>query len=757
MAHPAHQLSSSGRARATTRPRSGLTTPSQRASPSSSPPHASATSQATLSPAAPAPAPSAPAPSTNVTQLMLVSFVRSAYDKRVRGDGVPLREMAAQLQALAQAAARNADADAQLAMWVGAVAQCAALVPRADRVWIDQLLALPGLRGSSTLADAYRTMLENLASAHANLSERILARLLDMLRFDANNQSATVSMDMYYDRLHATIGSVLAINPAAPQKIVALLDERFPHRRLPIIEQQAYVSNMLRIISYAPVLRQQLLAVIINRLLLIDVEIQVDVDDIESNPMDPQFLFEMDGVVPPHLASDAFNGTDGAESGSESDSSDDDSDHGGAGSDSDEDGQADDDDDDSDAAGPVATLSTEALMTKLDLLMFILFSYLASPTATLHCTHRDLFLDLVHIFDTAILPTYKSRHVQFLLFYLAAREPQFTDMFLGLLARKIVETEHAAMVRYSAALYMASFVARANFLPTSHIVGCYQLLIRYCVAFVGANEQYVTYPDVDKFGVFYAVTQAVLYMFCFRHAELCAALGPKGGLDGFEQVILSKFNPLKVLSPPVVNEFARITHDKHILYCYAIMQRNRRLYIPTRASKSFALDAFFPFDPFKLPQARAYIDPLYVEWKPHQPAVVEPDLMNTDLIEPFPTLLGSSPPPPSAATVSPPGSRHASGRGCARRASDAASVHAGGSSRGTARKRTSTVLSAAGTPVLRAAPMDVPSRPGSEAPSPRAVPADDALLEAEMHAMSISPMAHEGAAVLMHQLGMVRQ
>ncbi|ORZ35674.1 RNA polymerase I-specific transcription initiation factor RRN3-domain-containing protein [Catenaria anguillulae PL171] len=435
--------------------------------------------------------------------------------------------------------------------------------------------------------------------------------------------------------------AVLTINRTGPTFVVPLLANEFPHHSRPLIDQQAYVQNLLRMLSYAPVLREQVLGLIVDRIVQLDVELQVDVEDLDANPSDAQFLFEMDGVSPdgipdgpvsttapssPTITTANIAALNGGASGPV---------EGGLLYDSDDD-LLDNDDDGGDGTSGGATMgpSAEALMAKLDHLLYIVLSYLSSGAATEHCTLADVYTTVLSIFDRLILPTYKSRHTQFLLFYLASRDPAFTDVFLGMLAHKIMNTAEPTIVRMSAALYMASFVARANYLPAHHVAGCFRLLVQWCGAFVVANEQYVTYPDVNKFGVFYAVTQAVLYMFCFRWRELMSELGEKGGLEGFELVVLSKFNPLKVLSPPVVNEFARITHEQNVLYCYAIIQRNKRLYLPTQRSaisstgvsndsgsgstatpSNYTLDPFFPFDPFKLPLSSAFIDPLYTDWQ----------------------------------------------------------------------------------------------------------------------------------------------
>lgn len=216
---------------------------------------------------------------------------------------------------------------------------------------------------------------------------------------------------------------------------------------------------------------------------------------------------------------------------------------------------------------------------------------------------------------------FKSRYCQFLLFKLCSLDPSFTDIFLGTLTKLLLDVSEPPLIRINAALYMASFLARANYTSfQEHVKPCFQLLLLFIHAFVANNEQYAKHPNVEKFGVFYAATQAVLYLFCFHWKSLCndeVGLGEKGGLEGFERILLSKFNPLLVLKPTLVEEFARITHGLNLLHCHAIIQRNHRLFLPsvqTSQHSSQMLDTFFPFEPMLLPLSQRWIDPLYTEY-----------------------------------------------------------------------------------------------------------------------------------------------
>lgn len=82
-------------------------------------------------------------------------------------------------------------------------------------------------------------------------------------------------------------------------------------------------------------------------------------------------------------------------------------------------------------------------------------------------------------------------------------------------------------------------------------------------------------------------------------------------------------------------QFARVAHATDFIYCYSIMESNRRSeygsnnadgrvsrsQMPTSVhtallgkSINAELNTFFPFDPYKLPRSNAYISGVYREW-----------------------------------------------------------------------------------------------------------------------------------------------
>ena len=84
---------------------------------------------------------------------------------------------------------------------------------------------------------------------------------------------------------------------------------------------------------------------------------------------------------------------------------------------------------------------------------------------------------------------------------------------------------------------------------------------------------------------------------------------------------------MQVCSPNVVQQFARVAQHVGFVYCFSILEANRRSdskdrhgnipaisSITTKQSFDADLTTFFPFDPYRLPRSSSYIESIYREW-----------------------------------------------------------------------------------------------------------------------------------------------
>jgi RNA polymerase I-specific transcription initiation factor RRN3 len=177
---------------------------------------------------------------------------------------------------------------------------------------------------------------------------------------------------------------------------------------------------------------------------------------------------------------------------------------------------------------------------------------------------RSQFHTLLSIFDRTIIRTFKSRYTQFLVFWYSSLDPEFSDLFQGFLVSKaLLEQDQPAVTRAAAASYIASFVSRAQFVDREgarRVAGVLCTFLRnHLDVFDTVLQSGTTMPSMAHHSIFYAVSQAIFLIFCFRWRDLeeeledaDELLGGSAGtkwmseLSVVQRVVTSPLNPLKV-------------------------------------------------------------------------------------------------------------------------------------------------------------------------------------------------------------------
>ncbi|EDN08193.1 conserved hypothetical protein [Histoplasma mississippiense (nom. inval.)] len=262
--------------------------------------------------------------------------------------------------------------------------------------------------------------------------------------------------------------------------------------------------------------------------------------------------------------------------------------------------------------------------------------------------------------DILALITENSR-TQFLLFHYSQSSPIFIDRFATTCVQIIFSRSEPTIIRQYAAAYLASFVARGAHVSSEVVRDVFDLLGTHLQNLQAEYEPTCRGPDLKRYGPFYSTAQALLYIFCFRWRDLTtAALDaditttpassawlydldlddarfPPQIKNVLSPAINSKLNPLKICSPAIVSEFARLTHHLHFMYLYTLIETNKRIRISSFRSRAVLamqsrfgnvereikadddlgpqLDAYFPFDPYHLPRSRRWVVDDYLEWR----------------------------------------------------------------------------------------------------------------------------------------------
>ena len=429
-----------------------------------------------------------------------------------------------------------------------------------------------------------------------------------------------------YTRVHRALQYLLQLIPSAGHILSSAMTTAFPHRTDSRRSHVIYIQNLLKLVEYSPELRGEVLALITERLVKIDVQVQVDLEDLADDV--GEGLVDQIRPVRPDLMDDV----------EESDLSDE------------EEEDEDEDEDEEDEEAQRATEITKNV-EKMDAILDILFSHyeqsFTDPSVEEQVGSLNILLSQ---FVSTILPAHRSRHTQFLLFHFAQQSSAYIDTFVGTCVQRTLDKGQPAIVRQASAAYLASFVARGMHVPSNIVRDVFDYIGGELTRLRREYEPSCRGPDMRRYSSFYVLVQALLYIFCFRWRDL--EISPdddsedddlntpygqdhqwtSGVRENLSQNVFSKLNPLKVCSTAIVTEFARIANHLSIVYVYHLLETNKRVRVlqsvgtgygqPNRETALSAkgvegsqhLDAYFPFDPYHLPKSKRWIEGDYREW-----------------------------------------------------------------------------------------------------------------------------------------------
>ncbi|XP_005391112.1 PREDICTED: RNA polymerase I-specific transcription initiation factor RRN3 isoform X2 [Chinchilla lanigera] len=473
---------------------------------------------------------------------------------------------------------------------------------------ISILLRLPWLNRSQTVVEEYLAFLGNLVSAQTVflrpclsmitshfVPPRVIIKEGDIDVSDSDDEDDNLPAN--FDTCHRALQIIARYVPSTPWFLMPILVEKFPFVRKSERTLECYVHNLLRISVYFPTLRHEILELVIEKLLKLDVNAsRQDIEDAEET------------------AAQACGGT-GSVEGLFNMDEDEETEH--------------ETKDSPERLGQMVHHVAE----RLDILLSLLLSYIKDVCYVDgkidNNKTKDLYRDLIAIFDKLLLPTHASCHVQFFMFYLCSFKLGFAEAFLEHLWKKLQDPNNPAIIRQAAGNYIGSFLARAKFVPLITVKSCLDLLVNWLHIYLNNQDSGAkAFCDVALHGPFYSACQAVFYTFVFRHKQLLDG-NLKEGLRylqslNFQRIVMSQLNPLKICLPSVVNFFAAITNKYQLVFCYTVIERNNRQMLPvirnTAGGDSVQtctnpLDTFFPFDPCVLKRSKKFIDPIYQTWE----------------------------------------------------------------------------------------------------------------------------------------------
>ncbi|XP_072298453.1 RNA polymerase I-specific transcription initiation factor RRN3 [Eucyclogobius newberryi] len=488
--------------------------------------------------------------------------------------------------------------DAQIVNWLQEFRSCVTLLSKEHEQLIHAVLRLPWVGRSQLVVEEYLAFLSNLVSAQTVY----LCSCLNMVVSHFIPKRVTVSeggvdfsdsddedenLPRNFEQCHQALQLISRFVPSTGRFLSPILQEKFPFIQKSSRTLECYVHNLLRVTVYIPSMRRDILEIIIDKMLQLDVSAsRTKIEEAEESAIYQQpeeALFDMDEDLP--------------------------------------------------ATPSSSSVMAHPLAERLDTLMAVLLAYIKDGChvngALQSDRTKELYLDLLAVFDKVILPTHACSHVQYALFYLCSFRLPLSEAFLEHLWKLVQNPSQATVLRQAALGYMGSFLARAKFIPIVTVRACLDLLVSWIHLYLDSQDSVnKQYCDLDLHGPFYSACQAVFYTLIFRHRAILEG-HMKRGLEylqslNLERMVMCQLNPLKVCLPTVTHMFAAIMRRYQVVFCYTVMERNSRHMLPVVrsstggdrvATNTNPLDCFFPFDPYLLKRSGPLIQPLYQVWE----------------------------------------------------------------------------------------------------------------------------------------------
>jgi RNA polymerase I-specific transcription initiation factor RRN3 len=495
---------------------------------------------------------------------------------------------------------------------------------------VNSILKCSWLARNDVFAKAYVQFLAALSSAQGSYLSQVLSMMVDKFsetRIRTPPNFSPASRETIRNRLHMGLRYLLALFPAARNVLIGIVTTKFPYSEESKKVHLAYVDNLLRLRKHTPELERDIMELITSRVVKLDVEMQLDLEDADDATT---------AAVMSQLKAESTGDLEDEEDANDSDN---------------ESILSDDSDLDENSARVLAIRShVEKLDAILDAVFELYSPYFEDPDSpeAISC-YEDMLSD----FSNVVLPTYRSRHSQFIVFYFGQKSPRLTEMFVGTLFNIAFESNRPSIVKQSAVAYLASFVARGARVTGEQVQTIASTLLNYMDYHRHNYEPECRGPDLRRYTQYYMNVQALLYLFCFRWRDLieesstshvdyddpASYIGQAhdwmiGLKTGLTNNIFSKLNPLKVCSPGIVAEFAKLAHHLGLMYIYPRLESNKRIQLSQfvgaystggalrdtgydpQDEKWTHLDPYFPFDPYQLPISRRWLEEseTYVPW-----------------------------------------------------------------------------------------------------------------------------------------------
>ncbi|XP_029034108.2 RNA polymerase I-specific transcription initiation factor RRN3 [Osmia bicornis bicornis] len=470
--------------------------------------------------------------------------------------------------------------DSDLIEFLGNVRQCMSLISPAHKAFIETLLQIKWTSRSLEVTSAYKAFLEDLICMQIHYAKHVIDNLVEQFKPDDGDDTEWEAGEckeesiQRLNHIHDVLRKILNIVPMSSKLLLQSLRGRFPYITHGTHTHEVYIYALIQILEYAPQLRSDILSLIINRLIVLDVNIpRLEIEDEDEDMIDDN---ECDNIGNENNIVEENNETE------------------------------------TDKIHPIAH--------KLDVCMELILKYMHDSCFIQDVLQieslKSLYFDVLRIFETVILPTHASQYVQYIMFYICSFKTAVVEAFIDWLWRKASDPNVPCIIRQSSVAYIASFLVTAKFV-TAGLVKAVQFKMSKWIHDYINMQDYSKYIDDEnkEHTVFYSVCQALFLIITKRHNDYPDSKKYMKYLQELDlaKIITCKLNPLKACHPEIVHNFAEITRMYQLAYCYTIIENNTRSQLPlfnSNKTVTTTVENFFPFSSYTLKRSGQRLIPL---------------------------------------------------------------------------------------------------------------------------------------------------
>lgn len=319
----------------------------------------------------------------NSVQFQLISEngLRKVLEDAARGENIGAYEDYIR-------AMRDVDlSDPDFSVLIKESRQCIELLKPKFTIFVETLISLNWINRSEPLIVEYQKFLIDLLSEHNKYTSFALSKLIQFWipkPIDETfwkNGVPDERIKFFLNYVHQTLGKILDVIPMANDFAIEVIEKMFPYYTKPSYAIAGYVFNMMWLMDYRPMFREDVLQVMFKNFVVMDVNIRrSDIEVAERLGQDAEEIFKMDADEVKALNQEGMQ-------------------------------------------HPIA----ETMDVCLDkLLQYITTECVKSPQCQLNRnedpnkTNRRIeqfFKILFKAFEDYILPTHKTNHIQFVMFY----------------------------------------------------------------------------------------------------------------------------------------------------------------------------------------------------------------------------------------------------------------------------------------------------------------------------------------------------